>query len=293
MTSQIDALVTDLARVRDNDITSEPDTPGAQTLLAAITAEHPAPPRRLLSRRPLTALVAAAALATTIVIGVGAQDSGPLRSYANAAVSIHKKGAEYEVEVKDAYADQREFSEAFAKFGLDVRLSIVPVKPGNEREVIRIGSLHAPKDGTPPHGRTATFSAVLKCPPGQDACPLKVRLGGDAFPQEGADIVIGRKAAPGEVYSDAYPASGDNPKNLRLTGRTVAQALADLHRRGLTATFTLGTFNPDGSGSSWDPPKTWRPAPDRRITGAWPSSSSSVGLLIHPQKTDPQPHLTD
>ncbi|GAA2105795.1 hypothetical protein [Actinomadura alba] len=293
MTSRIDELVAGLATVRDSDITSEPDSAGGRALLAAITTgKAPVPRRHRYPRLPwlVAGATVASAAAAAVVVGVGGQNSAPLRSYANAAVAIDVKGTEYEVEVKNAYADQREFSEAFAKFGLDVRLRIVPVAPGGEREIVQIGPLHAPKGGMPPGGVSGTSSAVLKCPPGQIACPLKVRLGGEMFRLGGADIVIGRKAAPGEVYFDANPVQGDRAKDLRLTGRTVAQALAEVLRRGLTATFTLGEFKADGSGSSWDPPATWRPAGERRITGVWTRSSTSVGLMVVPQKGDPQPH---
>lgn len=292
MTSRVDELVTSLATVRDSDITSEPDGPGGRALLAAITAEEVPVSRRHRHRR-LPVLVAgvmvAAAAVAAIVVGMGGQNPAPLRSYANAAVAIDVKGTGYEVEVKNAYADQREFSDAFAKFGLDVRLRIVPVTPGDEREIVQIGSLHAPKGGMPPGGLSGTSGAVLKCPPGQVACPLKVRLGGEMFRSEGADIVIGRRAAPGEVYFDAHPVRGDRAKGLHLTGRTVAQALAEVRRRGLTTTFTLGRFKADGSGVSWDPPATWRPAGERRITGVWMRSSTSVGLMATPRKGDPEP----
>ncbi|MFD0684994.1 hypothetical protein [Actinomadura fibrosa] len=46
-----------------------------------------------------------------VLLGRG---SGPLRSYANAAVAVRAEGEMYEVRVKDAYADQWEFREAFA-----------------------------------------------------------------------------------------------------------------------------------------------------------------------------------
>ncbi|TDD91095.1 hypothetical protein E1293_02700 [Actinomadura darangshiensis] len=133
------------------------------------------------------------------------------------------------------------------------------------------------------------FTTVLDCPPGQDACPLRVRLGGAMFRREGGEIVIGRAARPGEVYADARPARGDRPASLRLTGRTVGEALADLRRRGLTGAFSIGDFKPDGSGFMWDPPADWRPSGGRRVVGAWVRSSDSVGLLVTPVAADPEP----
>lgn len=292
MTYPVDDLVASLNPVRDDDVPAPGET--ARALLAAITAmPAPAPRRRFRPRLRLRFAVApavAVAAATAALIAVPARDSGPLRSYANAAVRIDvTRDDEYEVEVKDAYADQREFREAFARFGLDVRLRIVPVSPGEERRVIRIGSLHPARGDEPANGVTGTSDTDLKCPPDRGACPLRVRLGGAMFRLEGADIVLGRTARPGELYQDAGPTPGDHPKSLRLTGRTVRQALADLDRHGLTWAFTLGRFKPDGSGGSWDAPEKWRPSGDRRIAGAWMRSSDSVGLLVTPEKGDPEP----
>ncbi|HEU5031266.1 MAG TPA: hypothetical protein VFV01_40570 [Spirillospora sp.] len=290
MTNPVDELVASLNPVRDDDITASDET--ARALLTAITAEtSPPPPRRRRSRLRLRfAALAAATVAAAAFIVFPGHDPGPLRSYANAAVQIDVTGKdEYAVEVKDAYADQREFREAFAKFGLDVRLSIVPVSPDEERRLIRVGPLHAPAGDAPAGGVTGTSDTDLKCPPDRGACPLRVTLGGTMFHLEGADVVLGRRARPGELYQDATPEPGDRPKSLRLTGRTVGQALADLDRRGLTWAFSLGGFKPDGSGSSWNAPATWRPAGDRRITGAWMRSSASVGLLVTPQPGDPPP----
>jgi hypothetical protein len=287
MTSPIDELVAGLNPVRDDEIATS--DAAVRTLLTAITIEPRATRRRRFRPRLAIAVGAALAVATALVTGLSGNDSGPLRSYANAAVQIDaKSGGEYEVEVKDAYADQREFREAFAKFGLDVRLSIVPVSPAGERRIIRIGSLH-PSSNTPAGGVTGTSDTDLKCPPDRGACPLRVKLGGTMFRTEGADIVLGRKARPGEVYQNAYPALGDRPKTLNVTGRTVDHVLADLHPRGLTWAFFLGRLRPDGSGGGWDAPAQWRPSGDRRITGAWMRSSAWGALPPPPPKRDPPP----
>ncbi|MGI5326487.1 hypothetical protein [Actinomadura nitritigenes] len=291
MTYPVDELVASLNPVHEDDVPASDE--GARALLAVITAETAPAPRhrfrpRLRLRFAVAAAVAVAAAAALIILP--ARESGPLRSYANAAVRIEVTGDdEYAVEVKDAYADQREFREAFARFGLDVRLRIVPVSPGEERRVIRVGPLHAASGDLPAGGVTGTSDTDLKCPADQGACPLRVKLGGTMFHLEGADVVLGRTARPGELYQDTGPMPGDHPKSLRLTGRTVRQALTDLDRWGLTCTFFLGEFKPDLSGGGWDPPANWRPAGDRRITGAWMRSSNSVGLLVTPVKGDPEP----
>lgn len=110
MTSPIDELVASLNPVHEDEITSEPCGAAGRALLADVTTgETPAPRRRRLPRRARVAiggaLLAGAAAATVVVLS--GQDSGPLRSYANAAVRIDVEGDGYEVEIKDAYAARR------------------------------------------------------------------------------------------------------------------------------------------------------------------------------------------
>lgn len=291
MTSHMDELVAGLAPVRDDDVASEPSGRGGRELLAAVlSAESPPPPRRRLVPRLAAGAATVAALAAALVVGPTPWDSEPLRGYANAAVAIDVEGEMYEVRIKDAYADQREFGEAFARFGLDVRLRVVPVSPDRERDYVQVRALRpVPEGAPPPGGLTGAHSTELECSPGQDVCSLRVGLGGELFRRHGADILIGRKARPGELYADAAPAAGDRPASLGLTGRTVGEVLAELRRRGLGADFTIGVFRPDGSGSALDPPALWRPAADRRVTGAWMRGPASVGLLVAPAEDDPAP----
>ncbi|MFD0898948.1 hypothetical protein [Actinomadura sediminis] len=293
MTSRIDELVAGLAPVRDDDVPSEPSGRGGRELLAAVVSAGSPPPRRRRPRlypRLAAGAATVAALAAASVIGLPGFESEPLRSYANAAVAIDVEGDVYEVRVKDAYAGQREFSAAFARFGLDVRLRVVPVSPRRERDFVQVRTLHPARGGhVPPGGVTGTSSTELECSPGQVVCSLKVGLGGEMFRRHGADILIGRKARPHEVYADVMPRAGDHPGSLGLTGRTAGEALAGLRRRGLTAVFTIGAFNADGSGTMWDPPANWRPAADRRVTGAWMRGPTSAGLLVAPAEGDPEP----
>jgi hypothetical protein len=186
----------------------------------------------------------------------------------------------YRVHIKNVYADQRQFNEAFAKFGLDVTLSIVPVSSGHERKIIG-GSTTGTGTGT---------GTVLNCPSGQGTtCPLTVELSGTAVRRGATKIMIGRTARPGETYQNQRPGGGDNPASLRLTGHTVAEALARLHKQNMTATYLIGQFHKDGSGSAYNPPSTWSPQGGRRVTGAWMHSSNSVTLLVTPVKDDPAP----
>ena len=282
-TSRVDALVAGLAGV-DDDRLPGPSTPGAGELLTAITAEErPASPTGRPSRRYgrfAIGVVAVAAVSAVVALNTGGP--GPIRGYANAAVDIRRTDGTYKVHVKNVYADQRQFRQAFAEFGLDVTLSIVPVSPGHERQI-----LGGRDDG--PNG-TSRVITVLDCPRAQaTACPLTVELSGAVTRGGSSTIIIGRTARPGETYWDHHPRAGDNPASLRLTGRSVTDALALLRRRNLTPFYVLGQQNPDGTGSWYNPPPTWRPDGDRHVTGAWNHSSRSIGLLVTAVKGDPGP----
>src|SRR3569833_519177 len=172
-TSRVDELVAGLTGVHDDRIAG-PSTPGARRLLTAVTAEEraPAAPAAPARRRPYRRLAdgatAATEVAATAVIALTAGGPGPIRSYANAAVDIQRTNGTYRVHIKNVYADQRQFHQAFAKFGLDVTLSIVPVAPCRERRIVGGGG-----------DAIGTISTVLKCPPGLGtACPLTVELSG-------------------------------------------------------------------------------------------------------------------
>jgi hypothetical protein len=285
-TPRIDELVAGLTAVHDDQIAG-PFTPGARVLLTAITAEEPAMAATARRRRRYGRFAIGAVLATevaaTAVVALGAGGPSPIRSYANAAVDIQRMDGTYKVHVKNVYADQRQFHAAFAKFGLDMTLSIVPVSPGYERKII--GGITT-RGG---HG-TSTIGTVLDCPSGQGtACPLTVTLSGITGRQGATQIMIGRTARPGETYRNARPRAGDSPASLRLTGSTVAGALVRLHKRNMSAVYVIGEFHEDGSGSAYNPPPTWRPQGGRRVTGAWMHSSNSVTLLVAPAKDDPAP----
>ncbi|MFC7730349.1 hypothetical protein [Actinomadura keratinilytica] len=144
-TPRINELVAGLARAHD-DRAADPASPGARALLAAITAEPrtAARPRRRRYGRYAAGLIAATAVAAGAVVALDISGPGPVRGYANAAVEIRRTDDTYKVHVKNVYADQRQFREAFARLGLDVTLSIVPVSPGREREIIRVGAPPAP-----------------------------------------------------------------------------------------------------------------------------------------------------
>jgi hypothetical protein len=281
-TSRINELVAGLTGVHDDQIAG-PSTPGARGLLTAITAEERATATTARQSRRYgrfaVGAVAATAVATTAVVALNAGGPGPIRSYANAAVDIQRTNGTYKVHIKNVYADQRQFHQAFTKFGLDVTLSIVPVSPGRERKIVGGGG-----------DWVGTIGTVLDCPPRQGtACPLTVELSGAAVSRGSTKIMIGRTARPGEAYQFQRPGAGDNPPSLRLTGRTVAEALTRLHKQNMTAVYVIGQFHKDGSGSDYKPPPTWRPQGGRRVMGAWMHSSNSVTLLLAPVKDDPAP----
>ncbi|MFC6885167.1 hypothetical protein [Actinomadura yumaensis] len=287
MTVPVDELVARLARVRDEEVGTAPGGPGGRGLLAEIIAAAPlleARRTRRRARRFALASAATAALAAAALIGVNVAAPERLRSYANAAVEIQRTDGVYEVSVKDAYAEQRRFTEAFRKMGLNVRLSIVPVTPGSERTIVAMGGESASR-----HGGPTVWSFDDGCRARSGACPLRVRISGEV----GRDrlwLELGREARPGEPYANAHWGRKDPAlARLGLPRRTVAGAVAVLRRAGLKADYAIGTVNPDGSGGMYRAAPSWRPAGGRRVGTAWTHSSTTVTLMVLPAPGDPRP----
>ncbi|GAA2733285.1 hypothetical protein GCM10010439_52940 [Actinocorallia aurantiaca] len=265
-------------------LSAEAEAAARARLLAGTAASRPKPHRRF--RRPVFALVAATAAATTAVLAVNAAGDGPLRNYSSPVMAIEKEEGKWHVEIKDAYADPEEFSRAFAKMGLDIDLRIVPVSPRGERRVTRV-MLQEGAEGVP-EGGAHSFS-INDCPVNRPECPLSMTITGDAL-AGGWQVWLGREARPGEPYADSMPGCCREPlPGVRLIGRSVRDVTALLRERELKTAFLLGEFQPDGSGSSYGADPSWRPSGGRKVTGAWSSSSDTVTLLVSPRPGDPDP----
>ncbi len=268
-------------------MTGEAEAAARARLLAETSGTVARSRRGRRTRRTVLSVLAATAVATAAVLIVPALGSGPVRSYANAAMRIEGGNGTWKVEIKDAYADPGEFERAFAKVGLDVELRIVPVTPRGERRIIQVAE---EASGTGSKEQRSSFS-VDDCPRGRPDCPLSMTISADADAEGGRwRVLLGRKARPGETYADSYPVVDREPvPGLKLIGRSVRDAVALLRERGLKAAFLIGEFKPDGSGMSYDVDPSWRPPGGREVTGAWYSASDAVTLLVPPRPGDPGP----
>ncbi|WP_067822431.1 hypothetical protein [Actinomadura kijaniata] len=280
----VDDVVAGLSPVRDEQVTVK----GDRELLRAILTEESAAdaPRR----RPRFRLVLGVALATAAVVvgpvALNVVGDDPVRSYANAAVAIEKRDDTYEVSVKDAFADQRRFREAFAKFELDVRLFITPVSPGNERRVFAKGGGGAPNA---PADRQIDIS-VTPCPKGGNACPMRVRIS-NALPGDRLLIQLGRRARSGEPYADTISSQSSRyivPWMQPLGSRDLRSVLRLVHNKGLKAHYAIGRTNPGGGESMRLPSLAWKPIGNRPVMRVWPYSSDAVVILVKERPGDPE-----
>lgn len=279
-THPTDDLVRRLARVHDDSLRGLVDRPAARTLLDNITAQPPGPTRRPRPRRRLVlgTVATAAALSTagvaTAVLIDDSGDSPPGRHEMRlaSAVQITRKDTYYEARIVDPRADRKRFKAAFAKYGLDIDVSLVPASPTvvgtvvmmEEDEVAaesarKIETIGDPSCHTP--GGTCTIG-------------LRIPLGFTGH----AGIVIGRAAAPGEPYTSTVPQ--DAPKGLQ--GKTVAQAETELAREGVrVAVYNLRWTLPSGGGYGEKAPSA---RVDRRwkVESAEPYAPGAVMLMIKP-----------
>ncbi|MFI7133928.1 hypothetical protein ACIBQ1_50195 [Nonomuraea sp. NPDC050153] len=283
----------DLARVRDEDLTGEASAPEAQGLMHAIMSEERKPvtvtrPRRKV-RRGLVLGLATMATATAVAVGTGLV-SGPVTSYANAAVSIKKTGEHFSVNITDPTADRRRFEEAFRAVGLNVTVKVVPVAPSD------IGKLIGPvvPGGFKWHGSIGT-QGITPC---SSVFCAKVWMPAD-FPGR-VVFGVGRPAKPGEPYVGDGPVDPEGDEALSgytSHGKTVADVRAELDRRGLKAGYRLvwKYKDEDDGGISWFD----EAAPKSRIKDDWIvastrfHSSDTVDLYVTPGKDAgpvPSPH---
>jgi hypothetical protein len=249
---EINRLLRPLARI-------EPDEPGgraggtrAQTLLTAIIAQErdtpttAVPPRRLRerrrARRTLLGLAASAVVALGAVLGPGLLGYGGTgASYANSAVEIHEEGDTYVARIKNPYADQRKFSEAFRALGFNIELNVVPVSPAAVGKIFKFGGRGATmiKVGVP----FGAGTTPADCDLADSGCFLQVTV--PAAIKDTPDVMhfeLGRPAKPDESYADVMTSAtrpGEQLAGVKVSGRTVGEVLAEVEKRGLTAEFSL------------------------------------------------------
>ncbi|GAA2302337.1 hypothetical protein GCM10010149_59560 [Nonomuraea roseoviolacea subsp. roseoviolacea] len=266
--------LTDLARVRDDELAGRASGAGARALLASVTAVDPdeipnavpAPgnPRRRRTRRLLAGALATAALAGAVVLGPSFLEggSGPATSYANSAIEIRREGDQWVARIRDPLADHALYTEGFRAVGLDVELTLVPVAPGSVGRLVKVGM----RDAKPPApGDVVGVSGDLEpagCTLGHEDCALTIQVGKDLTGK--VQLSLGRPARPGEHYQSFTVATrkGEMLAGVRVDERPVREVLAEVHRRGLKAVFEIIEPNADGNGYGMNPQRQSDPVGD-------------------------------
>jgi hypothetical protein len=186
------------------------------------------PGRRLLIGVPVAAVLTVAVLAAALMAGTGRAGPATKGRHANAAalLSFTRRGGYIDVIVRNPLADAKRYRAEFARYHLDISLSLVPASPSLVGTLV-YESASADSNAVQP------ITAVGKCftGGGGNVCPVGVRV--QLGFRGAATLVFGRAARPGEPYETTAPASapGEVMHGLNYVGKTVAQVLAMLAPR--------------------------------------------------------------
>ena len=294
--------VTHISPVSDADV---PRLAGSQTLAdlgrhitSTPAAGAPGSARRRRSRartRLVVGVPVAAALAVggLIVTALGApgQRVGPVSvgaAPAQAAVlTVTKHGGYLDVIVKNPLADSRKFRAEFAKYGLNISLTLVPASPS------LVGTL-VYSDGSV---AIKPITAVGRCYTGGGgaACPVGVRVPLNFSGH--ADLTFGRAARPGERYETtaAANAPGELLHGLTYAGQTVRAVLAMLAARHVAVPHYLVSLNCENVGRATAPGDWYVTDADPWAPGAvqlWVSKSWPAKLCTSGPQPGPSPQPT-
>jgi hypothetical protein len=189
-----------------------------------------------LQRRPVSFLIAAAALVSLLVALPAILPSargGAIK--ARAVVSFSSGGGYIVALIRDPNADSEALRQAFAEHGLDITLQLIPVSPSAVGTFVYFSwEDEAVQEGGPAIETLASDDPTCTTMAG-GSCQIGIRVPVDF--QGHADIGLGRPAHPGEKYrsgNDGY-AAGEALHCSGLYGMTVQAALPVLSDRGVTA----------------------------------------------------------
>lgn len=183
-------------------------------------------PRR--SRRRLAAIciVSTALLAALALLG----SSAFAPSRVSAAVSFTRDDGYIVAKVIEPYAGVAKLRREFARYGLKIKLELLPVSPGSVGRVFYIGS------SGESHGKQIE---VLEQRPSEcvgGGCSIGLRI--PTSYSASADITIGRPARRGEPYDSSPPsgsfAPGEPLHCSGLLGAHVSALLPVLREKGLS-----------------------------------------------------------
>ncbi|MGI5285990.1 hypothetical protein ACQEVF_22015 [Nonomuraea polychroma] len=219
MNQELDNIVARFAADPVTDVSE-----GARELLREIVENEPAPARRRAPRWPrlrftipVVALLSAAIVAVTWVIP----------NATATALDIRKEGGYYVIEIKDLYADPKNYETQLRTVGLDITLRVIPATAAFEGQVFP----------TSPDNRYLTEIKGIY-PPGPcdklDGCAIGVKI--PVGFKGTAQIDVGRKARPGERYQSttSWDAKGEPMQCAPYVNKTVAEIRPILRERGVS-----------------------------------------------------------
>ncbi len=193
--------------------------------------------RPLLIGAPLAAALAAAALVATLMVGPGHFAGPRTKDTAKTQatlLSFTRRGGYIDVIVRNPLADAKRYRAEFARYHLDISLSLVPASPS------LVGTLvYESEPATGPQLVPITAKGKCWTGGGGNVCPVGVRV--PLGFRGAATLVFGRAARPGEQYETTAPASapGEVMHGLHYVGKTVAEVLAMLAPRHVTVNHYL------------------------------------------------------
>jgi hypothetical protein len=202
---------------------------------------------------------------------------------AAAAVEFRTSGDYIVAIIENPYAAAQQLDAAFAAYGLDITLKLVPVSPSMVGAVVYMG-LPSGMGGI-----EVLYSPSRKAPGGP--LPIGLRIPVDF--KGHADIVLGRAARPGETYvstGDAF-APGEALYGSGLLGMRVSEALVKLQALGLSAEwrderstgFTSGTLPTPVPSPTASPAPTASPGAPSPSASSSPAPSSGESVAVNPE----------
>jgi hypothetical protein len=197
--------------------------------------------RRALLAIPLVAGLSAAAAFVAVADNspsappaTRGQASGQARPapYAEQALAFTTSADSITVIVRDPLADPAVYKAEFAAHGLNITLRMRPVSPS------LVGSVfYMDEPGSGPQLIPITAKGACDTPGGGDICPVGVKV--PAGFHGPAEIDFGRAARPGEQYvsTGSAFAPGEAMHGMTITGKTVAEVVAQLRARHVSVAF--------------------------------------------------------
>ncbi|MET7419077.1 hypothetical protein [Dactylosporangium sp. NPDC005555] len=184
---------------------------------------HATPPAADWRRRLFIAVPAAAGL-TVVALVAGSLLSTP--EPANAALTFSERAGYITVTINDPAADAQRYNDELAKYGLNIKIQLVPANPDD------VGKVVFEETGAP--GLEAIENPGRCNANGSCQVGFKVPLNFSSY----AVVAFGRTPLPGESVDGGSTAQKDVGESL--LGKTVAEARRILAAKGMTAEYRVG-----------------------------------------------------